>query len=423
MAKCFFNNNYEKSYDCEYYINDKTLEVHINYDIKEELPSNCMGVSISKLNDKFKNRDLLIVDYRNKKNYLMKDAFYYGHSSVYGTLDSGTITRFRSNYYFQHSNYDKLINLSRVPKVKSFKIFSSSINEIIGHPSIIEENKKDELILTLKKIPNKRTISISKNNIKEIQLFDNWSERQSYITNDILIKLSGCLQVTLNRVINYDSIYEFIREIELYLQLYRPDKFRINIIEVLIDEDWYTLNVPLDEPNVSDKLVNISVDDNFESFIKKCYYNLPYRESKTEIRNIPYIIFNHSRNIEDIFLMLFKFVECYYKKQKLKNVKYDFIKYAIEYNYNNEVKDIENAAQEIKALRNHYVHEGYYINKQTLEITFNKIGKKSNPKNYTLNNVDFDWIYEKTKMLYTIVIDIIFKNMLKYGKYRFDKNL
>ena len=57
MTKCFLNNNYDKSYDCEYHINDKTLEVHINYDIEEEIPLNYKGVSISKLNDKFKNRD------------------------------------------------------------------------------------------------------------------------------------------------------------------------------------------------------------------------------------------------------------------------------------------------------------------------------------------------------------------------------
>ena len=37
-------------------------------------------------------------------------------------------------------------------------------------------------------------------------------------------------------------------------------------------------------------------------------------------------------------------------------------------------------------------------------------------------NVDFDWIYERTKILYEIVIDIIFKNMLQYENYGFNKH-
>ena len=41
---------------------------------------------------------------------------------------------------------------------------------------------------------------------------------------------------------------------------------------------------------------------------------------------------------------------------------------------------------------------------------------------YIRHNVDFDWIYERTKILYEIVIDIIFKNMLQYENYGFNKH-
>ena len=42
-------------------------------------------------------------------------------------------------------------------------------------------------------------------------------------------------------------------------------------------------------------------------------------------------------------------------------------------------------------------------------------------ENYTLNNIDVKWIYERTKILYSIAIDIIFKNMLGYEKYEFGR--
>ena len=75
-----------------------------------------------------------------------------------------------------------------------------------------------------------------------------------------------------------------------------------------------------------------------------------------------------------------------------------------------------------ECLRNRYVHSGYYIKNNSLKITFKDLdGKTSKLKNYTLNNIDVKWIYERTKILYSIAIDIIFKNMLGYEKYKFGR--
>ena len=68
------------------------------------------------------------------------------------------------------------------------------------------------------------------------------------------------------------------------------------------------------------------------------------------------------------------------------------------------------------------MHSGYYIKNNSLKITFKDLDEKTSKlKNYTLNNVDVKWIYERTKILYKIVIDIIFKNMLGYEKYKFGR--
>lgn len=120
--------------------------------------------------------------------------------------------------------------------------------------------------------------------------------------------------------------------------------------------------------------------------------------------------------------MFYKFIECYYKKQ---NITTNFISYSIINNYKKSStmgnEEIENLSQEIICLRNHYVHSGYFLKNDSLKINFKKVGRKSNPKNYTVNKIDVDWIYEKTKILYEIVIDIIFKNMLNFEQYKFEK--
>lgn len=44
------------------------------------------------------------------------------------------------------------------------------------------------------------------------------------------------------------------------------------------------------------------------------------------------------------------------------------------------------------------------------------------PKDYTVSNLDISWIYERTKILYRITLDIIFRKMLGYDNYKFEKH-
>ena len=103
-----------------------------------------------------------------------------------------------------------------------------------------------------------------------------------------------------------------------------------------------------------------------------------------------------------------------------------FVSAAINEHYaaKNNVSDdqIEYYIQEIICLRNHYVHAGYYIKNGSLRIKFDPIDGKKNPKNYTASGVDAHWIYERTNILYRIVVDIVFTEMLGYKDYRFKRH-
>lgn len=422
MAVCFFDDNYDESYECDYTVKKYNIEVIVNYEIDKEIEPDNNGVKSFGLNTKFKDRDILIIDYKNKKNVLLKDAYYCGHTNVWGTPDGGSKAKFSSRYYFCDKNYDKLCNLKKTPKVSKIRMYSGLINELIGHPSLFEEDVDDEFVIKLKRNTIRKNIILGINNIKEIILSDDWSHIHSYKNNDISIKLTGYLEIVLNKRINYYDIYDYIKETMVYLQLIRPNKLKIDKITVFIDDAYYELSIPINELEYSDKYISNSVSTDFIEFLTKCYNLIPYRKSKSEIRNIPYIIFETSRNLEDNFLMFYKFIECYYKKQ---NITTNFTSYSIINNYKKSStmrnEEIENLSQEIICLRNHYVHSGYFLKNDSLKINFKKVGRKSNPKNYTVNKIDVDWIYEKTKILYEIVIDIIFKNMLNFEQYKFEK--
>lgn len=425
MAVCYFNDKYDEKYDCQYEVKKDGIEIVVNYDIDDEIPA-INGVRTFGSNTEFKKRDILIIDYQTKMNYLLKNAYYCGHSEVLGTPDGGYKTRFFSRFYFWDKNYEKLCDLQNGNNIKKIRIYSNIINELIGYPSLHKEENKNEYIIKLKRDTSKQRVEVNLNNIKSIEISDDWTSEHKRKSNEIDIKLNGYIEIEMDNCINYEDIYNYVQELIIYFQLLKPCKFNINKIVVEIEKLYYGFCLPINEMNYKNSYVEKSVTNDVLEFLLNCYSSIPYRNSKNEIRNIPYIILETSRNLEDNFLMFYRFIECYYKKQPIKDIKITFIKYSIENNYKkvNQIEEniIENIVYEIISLRNHYVHEGYYIKDKKLYIAFPKVNGKANPKNYIAKNVDVDWIYEKTKILYEIVVDIIFRKMLNYDNYKFNKH-
>lgn len=425
MAVCYFNDKYDEKYDCQYEVKKDGIEIVVNYDIDDEIPA-INGVRTFGINTEFKKRDILIIDYQTKMNYLLKNAYYCGHSEVLGTPDGGYKTRFFSRFYFWDKNYEKLCDLQNGNNIKKIRIYSNIINELIGYPSLYKEENKNEYIIKLRRDTSKQRVEVNLNNIKSIEISDDWTSEHKRKSNEIDIKLNGYIEIEMDNCINYEDIYNYVQELIIYFQLLKPCKFNINKIVVEIEKLYYGFCLPINEMNYKNSYVEKSVTNDVLEFLLNCYSSIPYRNSKNEIRNIPYIILETSRNLDDNFLMFYRFIECYYKQQPIKDIKTTFIKYSIENNYKkvNQIEEniIENIVYEIISLRNHYVHEGYYIKDKKLYIAFPKVNGKANPKNYIAKNVDVDWIYEKTKILYEIVVDIIFRKMLNYDNYKFNKH-
>jgi len=425
MSVCYFNYKYDEKYDCQYEVNKDGIEVVVNYDIDEEIPA-IDGVKMFGSNTEFKERDILIIDYKTKMNYLLKSAHYNGHSEVLGNPDGGYKTKFFSRCYFFDKDYEKLCDLSQNNGIKKIRVYSQIINDLIGHPSLYKEKNESEYIIKLKKNTIKEKIEINKNNVKSLIISDDWTSEHVYKNNEINIKLNGYIEIDNEKDIDYKDVGDYIRELIIYFQLLKPNKMDINKILVEINNKYYALKVPIDDVKYNNMYIDKSVKEDLSQFLFNCYNSIPYRNSKNEIRNIPYIVLSTSRNLEDNFLMFYRFIECFYKQQPIKDIKRTFIKYSIENNYKNIYKikeeNVEDLVYQIISLRNHYVHEGYYISNQRLYIAFPAIDKKANPKNYVQENVNVQWIYEKTKILYDIVIDIIFSNMLGYNDYKFSKH-
>jgi hypothetical protein len=424
MPICYFNQEFEKKYNCEYEINDDYIEVVVDYNIGDEIePVN--GVRAFGIDTEYKDRDILIVDYKGKNNILLKNAYWVGNNNVYGTPDGGSKTRFNASIYFLHRDFTELAELPVTPKINRIKVYSKELCELYGYPSLKKYEDKDEYTISLAKNGEKEKLYIGHNNIRELTISDTWNTLFKKNKHCISIDLNCYIEISLNRRINYKDVFQFIYELSIYMQLYRPNKFVIDKLYVMIDDKYYRFNFYNLDIKYSEKYIKNSVECSLMEFLERCYSKIPYRNSKTEIRNIPYIIFNDNRGLEDDFLMFYRFIECYYKKQQIPYIKKRFIMHSIREHYLKDKymseEEIENYSQEIVSLRNQYVHAGYYLKNASLRVKFEKVNNKRNPKNYTVNNVDAKWIYERTKILYNIVIDIVFTKMLEYDEYKYEK--
>lgn len=412
MARCCFNKELKEIYRCEYEITEECITVDIEYDVYTE---NTTGIISS--NDIFKERDILIVDSAKKKSFLLKNAIFGGKNSRFGTIDSIDASRFFSYEYFEAGDGNALCDLFGALSVKSLRIYSEAINDYYYHPSVVVKDTDDTHEILLQKERKEQSVILNDHNIEKIYLGDDWHSVSNNMS--ISIDINGYFGISFINTVDHTEIYKYIREVMIYMQLFYPGKFIIKKMSLEIDgKNYWYVSKSTRQIKHSSRIIDFSVKDDMLTFLKNCYIKMPYRDTEGATRNIPYVVMRSYRNIEDNFLMSFRFLEYYYKAKNPKWKNWKVIKEAIKHHYKDKELDkkiIEKEVREIVALRNHYVHSGYYIHETKLLVTY-KEGKLEK-KYYVDANVS--WLRDKAKMLQDIVIDVIFTELLGYQEYNF----
>ena len=295
MAVCFFNRIYDNNhkYICNYERLTDEIICTVDYDITDEVePVN--GVKATDPYTEYTNRDILIIDYSQGISYLLKDAYYCGSSSVYGNPDGGSKTKFAANIYFYSNSFQALTILKEIPKIDSITLVSKDLIRYISDSSISRTESKEKLVINLDKESNHEIRHIGSKNIKDITLQDFWS--------------GG-----FNK--DHDIAFDIKRSLKI-------DEIKVSVNGTSYGIAFYMASCKKDiRKNGGEKSVQCSIMD----FLERCYSNIPYRNSKSDIRNIPYIIVKRDRSLEDNFLMYYRFVEYYYKKQDISKIKSTFI--------------------------------------------------------------------------------------------------
>ncbi len=421
MSICYFDNDNNTTIRCDYRIEGDQIYIDTEFDINNEIEKQ-NGVAIYHSGTSFRDRDITIINSKDKEYIFIIGARYNGHGVRSGTLDSAFLTSFCSNEFIVTSNYEALLDVSCEKNTDSFRIYSTELLNVIGKKSLVMSNNDSHLKLELTKIPQEISLSVESNNIKEVSVSDYWKFHPIIPEVNYSLRFNGYITVKLESSIDIRDVFHYIYELIIYMQLYKPNKFELNRIELRIGEYYYEYHIPILEIKITNQYVDTSVKCGFLEFIKNCYLSIPYRNSTEDIRNIKYIILNKNRSIEDNFLTYFRFVECYYKKKTKKRSNYRIIADAISQYYKSKGiiisrKEIDKEADEITQLRNHYVHSGYYLRDGKLKI-YKKVGT-SDPVLEREVDADVSWIFDKTKLLYNTAVYIIFTKLLGYQQYKY----
>lgn len=415
LSVCYFGGNTEIKYQCQYELIDG-ISISVEYDISDEIEA-VNGLKMWTTATEFEPRDIIIADPDSSSYYLVKSAYYSGHTARYGSVDDRTISIFKSNSYFKCSSLESVLSISNSNSFSSIKIYSQEIYRQLENSSLSYTRTDEVTQISLKNKTEKEEVQINLNNINRICISDDWNCHRDG-REHIDIKLTGYIDIKLEAPAPFDEIYQYLKELAVYLQLYKPGAFSFERIQMLIDEEYADYCVVFDEINIDKHSRPNSVEDKLIHFLESCYKTIPYRDGKEETRNIPYIISRRYRSIEDNFLSCFRFVECYYKRTTNLTSNIDVLKKALS-DHPQRLSSFStlgsNYINEIVALRNQYVHTGYYLKNYTLE-------RKDRHGNVVevYSNITFYWIYERTKLLYQLVMDIIFKAMLGYATYNYD---
>lgn len=415
MAKCFFDGNIEVFHSCTYSISDRII-VNIEYDIGCEIESED-GIRTWGDSTKFANRDIMVVDSDTNKVFLIKNAFFSGVNYKWASLDTKHTSSFSSFDWFIANSCDQLLQIKNSPTICAIRIYSKSILQYHNDHCINVEKNDENIFITMKRALSTECSSVGSNNVKEIIIGETLSG--SFGTKEVSVEANGYIEIVLAQETEYMEAYKYILECMVYLQLFCPDRFSVEKVELKIEDkyfDYVTMAIRTIEIKGND--TRPSVDDSLILFLKKCYLNIPYRDVEGAVRNIPYVIMDTYRNIEDVFLMYFRFVEYFYKSHMGMRKQITIMERCLkEHNKNHLSREqIKKQAIEIVNLRNHYVHSGYYIAGSILRIRFDS--EKKTPLDYNVT-ADFAWIREMTNIMYRMVIDIIFTQLLGYTEYRY----
>lgn len=173
-----------------------------------------------------------------------------------------------------------------------------------------------------------------------------------------------------------------------------------------VQQDWHS--------HIDNKPVHQPVKLGFFEYIEKAYKTFEYRLADDKNKYLP-LEFKKPTSLEDQYTYYFRYIDMYMGERLKSSTQTDvnnydrlsaFVDENLSFFDSQDISNIDDFKNELNSLRNHYVHEGYYLPNNKFKVT-----KKKKFKYY--KTMDYNWLYRVTQALKLGVYKILYEDVLK----------
>lgn len=405
MVYCYFNKEFTNTYACEYEISNSELLIDVD-----------LGNATSEmLHDMFNKKETIIyaqtitiVDEKTKFYIKTFTAFECHFQTITGHPFIRTKKSYKAKSYFKAKNVADLEKLDLTTTIDNATFYHECLDVYsINTTKHIETNNDfTKTIITLNTNENAvDDLQVKKDNIKNAQIVSDWISINDQ--RNIKIEYQNKLNLNFKKCIKLLDLYAYKDFISCMFNLYSSTNTPIYNIKFKYQNSTYEFHYtnllysPTHKLNIN-KIVNCKIKDFLNSFLN----NTSINDLNTNLLNP----FKEKGNqyAEDVFLINYRFIERHLKKHNPQNWLQLLIRKNKELVKLLNIKYNSKLYLFIETLRNHYVHEGYYIDKNKLKL------KGAQGKNKIVTNEIIINFSRLTKALtYKIMLnDILSLNIL-----------
>lgn len=362
------------------------------------------------LNNEIIYKSIIVKDYKNK--FFAYSPIFYNTGNTYSLI---SYESYKTDFYFSTSNIENTSEFNKDIKIKAITFYHPMLIHYFSNPCLCIEATNDYFQYKVKRTGiDKKEIHINKNNISKIVLSGISSLRDKNRHQNIDIKTENFVKLYLINEIGCEEVLEYIHEMDIYLNAYFPIGLKSyeTYITTNNDKQLKLTHKLLGENKYYNKIHQDFIKNSFFEFIEKMYLNADYRITTNKNKFLP-LEFKIPTSLEDKFLFYFRYIDMYIgdklsKQGKTNSSNFERLDYFIENN-----KDLFNTADlsninfknEINSLRNHYIHEGYYLPN-------NKFQVKAKKKFLYEKDMDYNWLYYITESFKFGVYKLMYKEVL-----------
>ena len=302
-------------------------------------------------------------------------------------------------------------------KVSALKIYNPMLIHCFKNCTLSISYNSNELIYKIDKTAETKEVMINANNISKIEFGDEVSSSNKNSNQLISIESENYVKIYFSQSISYEEILEYIKEFDVFVDAYCLTGMRsyktyiitsegkiFDVVNKLLGKEKYFKNTPYN-------LVKM----NFFDFMESMYKNVNYRNADNRNKYLP-LELKKPTSLEDQYTYYFRYIDLYMGdllRQETGNEPSNFSRLSrfvddyVQYFNSDGTTNIRNLKNELNSLRNHYVHEGYYLPNNEFKVTENR--------RFLYNkSMDYRWLFRMVnvfkfgayKILYTKVLEM-----------------